>query len=221
MNDQGENALNEALADELRAAQLSERLSAPKLEELTGIGADTIRRTLKGERPVTVVELVKYAAALNFDELELVTRAKERAQATLGRSAAHQSVRLREKLTLIATSAGKTTDGIYLDVVNHMTKQGFNFSRKSWQDLLDDSGAVARREVLFAIASALDVDPRYLTSDDPAVDREVEGRLRFHRAMVDLGVEEVAARAISSPSPEELDEIARSIAQAIEDYRSR
>lgn len=221
MNDQEEKALQDALAAELHATQVAGRLSAPKLEELTGIGADTIRRTLKADRAITVIELLKYAAVLDFDELEFIARAKELAQTTLGRPTAHQSLRLREKLTLIATSAGKTTDGIYLDVVNHMTKQGFNFSRKSWQDLLDDSGAVARREVLFAIASAIDVDPRYLTSDNPEVDREVEGRLRFHRAMVDLGVEEVAARAIATPSPDELDDIATAIARAIEEHRSR
>lgn len=220
-DDRGKS-LSDALATELRLAHAaSGRLSAPKLEELTGIGSDTIRRTLKGDRTPTVVELIKYGEVMDFDEGDLISRTKERAQAESGRPSQQQSDRLREKLALLASSVGKTTDTIYPDVVHHMSRQGFHFPRAAWQEILSGSGAAVRREVLFAIASALDVDPRYLASDDPVVDREVEGRLRFQRAMIDLGVEEVAARSLKGSSFEDLDAIQRTVARAIEEAQNR
>lgn len=222
MDEQEGKALHNALAAEVRAAQGAQRLSAPRLEELTGVHRDTIRRIINGDRPVTVVELAKLADALNFTDIEVVERAKAHARAEVARARANrvaQSERLAEKLNLLASSVGKTTDSLYLDVVSHMAEKGFPFPRRAWQEILSASGTNATMEVLHVIADALDIDPRYLTSDDAAVDQEVEARLRFHRAMMDLGVEEVAARALEQVSPDELDQLQRSITKAIEEQR--
>ncbi|MFK4298597.1 transcriptional regulator with XRE-family HTH domain [Arthrobacter sp. GAS37] len=219
MDEDESKALHDALAVEIRLAQAAQRLSAPKLEEMTGLQRDTIRRIANGDRPVTVVELARLGSALKFNELDLIDLAKARARA--GMATSEHSVRLREKLELLASSVGKTTDTIYQDVAEHLGKQGFHFPRKIWNELLSDSDTQARREVLFAISGAFDVDPRYLTTDSTDVDRVVEARLRFHRVMNDLGVEEVSAHALEQVSPDELDILRAATAEAVQERMRR
>ncbi|MFK3672492.1 hypothetical protein ACI2IX_20175 [Leifsonia aquatica] len=73
---------HQALAAELRIAQAVARLSAPKLELLTGIRKDTVRRILSGKRPVTVVELAQLSFALGVEDTNLIARAHASAQLT-------------------------------------------------------------------------------------------------------------------------------------------
>lgn len=217
MEDREAAALHGALAEELRVAQDAAKLSAPRIEELTGIQRDTVRRILKGDRAVTAVEIVRLAEALQFDDVELVARAKARAARELDSPRRQSSARLREKLTLLSTASARTTDALYLEIAHHMSQRGFRFPRSAWNDLFDTGGSGSSAEMLFALADALHVDPRYLVTDDPLVDREVESHLRFHRAMIDLGVDEVAARTLQRVPPEEIDEMQKLIARVLKE----
>jgi transcriptional regulator with XRE-family HTH domain len=216
VNEQADGALDDALAFELRAAQSRARVSAPKIEELTGITRDTVRRILKGVRSVTVAELAKLAVALDFDDSDLVSRAKNRAAAALRSTASNgQSRRLNEKLTLAVTSLGRSPESMYQDLVPQLTARGFHFPRSAWQELLVSTSVTAHREVLSAISASLEIDPRYLTDDVPAVDHSVEASLRFHRAMRDLGVDHVSTRALDELDPSDLLDVQHSIEEAL------
>lgn len=215
-------ALQQAIAAELRAAQAAASMSGPDLAEQAGIKVDTVYRVLRGRRPVGVVEMIRLCQTLNTDDVELLERAKRRASALPSQSArSNQSLRLGEKMALIASSRGKSLDALYFDVVGPMSKQGFSMPRKAWNELISGSNYVARSEVLFSLAEALSVDPRYFFADDSKVDGEVEARLRFQRAMTDLGVNEVAARSIGTVAADDLEALGSSITRAIEDLRGR
>lgn len=74
-------ALNAALAVELRLLRATGDLSVAKLQDLSGIHRDTIRRILNATRPITVIELDLLGAAMQFDSIDLLERAKSRASA--------------------------------------------------------------------------------------------------------------------------------------------
>lgn len=68
-----------ALADLLRAEAAIKGLSAPTLTAKTGMKAQTVRRILKGEREVGLLEFIRLCSALDVDYQDLVERALTRA----------------------------------------------------------------------------------------------------------------------------------------------
>ncbi|MBD8518866.1 helix-turn-helix domain-containing protein [Plantibacter sp. CFBP 8804] len=213
-------AIHQAIAVELRAAQAAVAVHATDLAERTGIKIDTVYRILRGHRAVTSVELIQISRILGVSHLEILERAEQRAlsHSPQGRRP-RQSIRVGEKLSLVASSQGKTLDALYLDIVGPLSHRGFAFPRKAWQELLSGTSP-ARSEVLFSISEILGIDPQYLLKDDPEVEVAVEARLRFRRAMSDLGVTEVAARSVDGIAPQDLEAIGETIATALSAIRT-
>jgi len=74
-------ALHEAVAAELRAAHAVANVPVASWIEDVPITRDSIYRVLRGQRPVSVVELVLLCRAIEEDPLELIARAVNRATA--------------------------------------------------------------------------------------------------------------------------------------------
>jgi len=78
-SDESADALQEALAAELRAALAIANIKVRAWSRVALVSHDSIYRILRGQRPVTVVELVMLCRALGDDPLELIVRATRRA----------------------------------------------------------------------------------------------------------------------------------------------
>ncbi|GAA4687265.1 helix-turn-helix domain-containing protein [Frondihabitans cladoniiphilus] len=74
------DALQEALAAELRGALAIANIKVRAWARLAAVSHDSIYRILRGQRPVTVVELIMLCRALGEDPFDLITRASRRAE---------------------------------------------------------------------------------------------------------------------------------------------
>lgn len=92
-----ENTVHRALADLLRAEAAIKGLSAPTLTAKTGMKAQTVRRILKGEREVGLLEFIRLCSALDVEYQELVERAFLRAAET-ERAETEKAARIDGKL---------------------------------------------------------------------------------------------------------------------------
>lgn len=77
--DEAAEALQEALAAELRGALAIANIKVRDWAQAAAVSHDSIYRILRGQRPVTVVELVLLCRALGDDPLDLLARASRRA----------------------------------------------------------------------------------------------------------------------------------------------
>lgn len=71
--------LQAALAAELRAAQAVANVKVRAWVDDIPVTHDTVYRVLRGQRPVSVVELILLCRVLEEDPLDLITRAVNRA----------------------------------------------------------------------------------------------------------------------------------------------
>lgn len=71
--------VNRALADVLRGAYTTARLTQPELAKATGINDRTIQRIMAGAAPVTMGQLEKIALAVKRDPKELFAEALKKA----------------------------------------------------------------------------------------------------------------------------------------------
>jgi hypothetical protein len=76
------DALQVALAAELRAAQAVANVKVRAWVEDMPVSHDSVYRVLRGKRPVSVVELILLCDAIEEDPLDLITRAVNRATLT-------------------------------------------------------------------------------------------------------------------------------------------
>ncbi|AMM22797.1 hypothetical protein AX769_21920 (plasmid) [Frondihabitans sp. PAMC 28766] len=72
-------ALQDALAAELRAVQAVANVKVRAWAENIPVSPDSVYRVLRGQRPVSVIELILLCDAIKEDPLDLITRAVNRA----------------------------------------------------------------------------------------------------------------------------------------------
>jgi hypothetical protein len=74
------DALNEALAAELRGIQAIANITVRAWVKDIPVVADSVYRVLRSQRPVSTVELVQLCRAIQEDPLDLIARAERRAE---------------------------------------------------------------------------------------------------------------------------------------------
>jgi len=88
--------LNQAVAAELKAAYVAERLNQTRLSEITGISMVTLQRVLAGTRDVTVANLGKISAASKVDPETIMERAIARAQRLAAEAASEAASNVKD-----------------------------------------------------------------------------------------------------------------------------
>ncbi|WP_345376776.1 XRE family transcriptional regulator [Frondihabitans cladoniiphilus] len=215
MSETPTQALHEALAAELRAAQAIANVNVRTWAQEAAITHDSIYRVLRGVRPVSVVELVMLCRALEEDPLELISRAAQRAGQPLGGSRKNEMTRVnRARLALEAAGLYEDLDAAFLAARAAASKDGYLLSVGEWDAFLAGTSTAATTS---ALGIFLEVPGEYLTGREDAASSQIETQLRFARSMHDVGVTRLAARSLEELQPEEIQAVEAAIREFIDE----
>ena len=208
-------ALQEALAAELRAAQGIADVNVRTWAQRASITHDSIYRILRGRRPVSVVELVLLCQAINDDPLDLISRAARRAGHPLRSSRTIEVVRAdRARLALEAAGLDDDPNLAYDKARRALAETGQLLSRQEWQAFLEGTGSATMTAHLGAF---LEVPGEYLAGADDSATAKVETQLRFARTMRDVGVTRLAARSLDELGSDEIKAVEEAIREFIDE----
>jgi hypothetical protein len=208
-------ALHEALAAELRAAQAIANVNVRAWAQRAAITHDSIYRVLRGVRPVSVVELVMLCRALDEDPRELISRAAARAGQSLGGSRKDEVVRAnRARLALEAAGLYDDLDAAFLSARAAASRDGYLLSGGEWDAFLEGTSTAA---TMTALSAFLEVPGAYLSGQADAASSQIETQLRFARSMRDVGVTKLAARSLEELQPDEIQAVEAAIRDFIDE----
>ncbi|MBF4625835.1 helix-turn-helix transcriptional regulator [Clavibacter sp. VKM Ac-2872] len=190
-----------------RAVSLAEAARAVDVSE------GQLSRMLHGKRRMDVEQLDVLCRFLEVDAVETL-RAAKTGTLTAAETAPAAGVEAhddpRELARRIRAISRLRREGGYGTVATAAARVGIELSQNEWHDLLDgEVGALPSHELLGAISSALGVPRDYLTSGDQEFAARVEAEEELAHAMRTSGTLRIAARNLSSLSPDEILAIAK------------
>ncbi|PPF18340.1 helix-turn-helix transcriptional regulator [Rathayibacter sp. AY1A7] len=206
-------ALTRSLGRVLRARMVDRAVSLAEAARAVDVSEGQLSRMLHAKRRMDVEQLDLLCRFLEIDAVETLRAAKNGTLtaadvAPAPGAAANQDV--RELGRRMGALARLQDDGGYRAVSLAAGRIGVALSQNEWHDLLD--GAIAafpRDELLGAISSALGVPRDYLTTGDQEFVARVEAEEELAHAMRSTGTLRIAARNLSSLSPDEIRAIAK------------
>ncbi|PPF31232.1 helix-turn-helix transcriptional regulator [Rathayibacter sp. AY1A3] len=206
-------ALTRSLGRVLRARMVDRAVSLAEAARAVDVSEGQLSRMLHAKRRMDVEQLDLLCRFLEIDAVETLRAAKNGTLtaadvAPAPGAAVNQDV--RELGRRMGALARLQDDGGYRAVSLAAGRIGVALSQNEWHDLLD--GAIAsfpRDELLGAISSALGVPRDYLTTGDQEFVARVEAEEELAHAMRSTGTLRIAARNLSSLSPDEIRAIAK------------
>jgi transcriptional regulator with XRE-family HTH domain len=206
-------ALTRSLGRVLRARMVDRAVSLAEAARAVDVSEGQLSRMLHGKRRMDVEQLDILCKFLEVDAVETLRAAKTGALATADTVpaagvAANQD--LRELARRMRTLAQRHEDGGFRAVSLAAGRIGVSLTVNEWHDLLDGAlASMPKEELLGAVTSALGVPRDYLTSGDQEFVARVEAEEELAHAMRTSGTLRIAARNLSSLSPDEILAIAK------------
>lgn len=206
-------ALTRSLGRVLRARMVGRAVSLAEAARAVDVSEGQLSRMLHGKRRMDVEQLDVLCRFLEVDAVETL-RAAKTGTLTAAETAPAAGVEahddLRELARRIRAISRLRNEGGYRAVATAAARVGIELSRNEWHDLLDgEVAALPSHELLGAISSALGVPRDYLTSGDQEFAARVEAEEELAHAMRTSGTLRIAARNLSSLSPDEILAIAK------------
>ncbi|MDO4039341.1 helix-turn-helix domain-containing protein [Clavibacter michiganensis] len=206
-------ALTRSLGRVLRARMVDRAVSLAEAARAVDVSEGQLSRMLHGKRRMDVEQLDLLCRFLEVDAVETL-RAAKTGTLTAAETAPAAGIEAHDDLGELArrmrTIARLRDGGGYRAVATAAARAGVELSQNDWHDLLDGAvGALPSHELLGAISSALGVPRDYLTSGDREFADRVEAEEELAHAMRTSGTLRIAARNLSSLSPDEILAIAK------------
>lgn len=205
-------ALTRSVGRVLRTRMSDRAVSLAEAARTVDVSEAQLSRILHGKRRMDVEQLDLLCRFLEIDTVETLRAAKNGTLATTEATpaagvAANQDV--RELARRVRALAQLQEDSGYRAVSLAASRIGVTLSRNQWLDVVD--GALTtfpNTEFLGAISSALGVPRDYFTTGDQDFVAHVQAEEELAHAMRESGNIRIAARNLSSLSPEEIRTIA-------------
>jgi transcriptional regulator with XRE-family HTH domain len=211
-------ALTRSLGRVLRARMVDRAVSLAEAARAVDVSEGQLSRMLHGKRRMDVEQLDLLCRFLEIDAVETLRAAKTGTLATTDTTPA-SGVAANDDLPELARRLRSLSrlqdDGGYRSVSLAAGRIGVSLTQSDWHDLLDGAvAAIPRDELLGAISSALGVPRDYLTSGDQEFVARVEAEEELAHAMRTSGTLRIAARNLSSLSPDEILAIAKLVRES-------
>lgn len=211
-------ALTRSLGRVLRARMVDRAVSLAEAARAVDVSEGQLSRMLHGKRRMDVEQLDLLCRFLEIDTVETLRAAKSGTLATAEAApaagvAANQDV--RELARRVRALTRLREDSGYRAVSLAAGRIGVNLSRNGWADIID--GAITSfpsTEFLGAVSSALGVPRDYFTTGDQEFVAHVQAEEELADAMRVSGTIRIAARNLSSLSPDEIRAIAKLVRES-------